>query len=408
MTDLSVTQPKAIQTTLWNYLAWGLLAGFSAGVAFPLVFSLFPALFGLISAGLLYFTGKHRIKIDKTLFLWVIALSILCITSVLWAYNPDGTLKRAVKVSALLLLSLPFLFVLKDMPYSARQVFIRWMPIALIFQTVIVIIELYYNFPLYRYVFDYSEKIIPSHILNKHAGTLVMLFPFGLYFALLGKRYIVAALLTLVSLVLLYRTDSQAAQLAFLIGVLAYPACRMVPRLFTASVFAFTVFLLAAMPFLSPLAFDRFAEDAHNKSEIMRQASTEMRLENYDFISRKIMERPLTGFGMDSTRYITFDTEKKFYPFDVIMHPHNISLQLWIEFGVFGVALFIIFAAFLYRAMRHNNLRDQALLMTVYCIAVVFLMVSWSIWASWLVGLMVALGGLCLLSRNLADPEFSG
>lgn len=407
MTDITnpATSATVSSSLLWNCLAWGLLAGLSAGVVFPLIFSLLPALFGLIASGLLYFSAGHRIKISKKLLLWMIALGILCFASTIWAYNPEGTLKRAVKVSALLLLSLPFIFVLKEMPDSARRILIRFLPLSLIAQGVIVIIELYYNFPLYRLISGLGDQVIPSHILNKHTATMVMLFPFGFYFALLGRRYILAVLLSVVTLILFFRTDSQAAQLAFLVGIMAYPACRFLLRLFTAGVFAFTVFLLAAMPFLSPIAFDKFADDIRENGQIMRQASMEMRLENYDFISRKIMEKPLTGFGMDSTRYMRFETEQKFHPSDMVMHPHNMALQVWIEFGALGVAFFSAFAIFLYGLIRNNNLRDRCLIMTVFCIATVFLMVSWSIWASWLTGLMLALAGLCLFSRNMPDQS---
>ncbi|MCP5916017.1 hypothetical protein NL317_28775, partial [Klebsiella pneumoniae] len=89
-------------------------------------------------------------------------------------------------------------------------------------------------------------------------------------FSLSNKRFITALLLSLVSLVILFKTDSQAAQLAAIVGVLAYALCKVIPRLFIPAVFAFAIFLLVAMPFIAPIAFDKFAEGIHEKGQITR------------------------------------------------------------------------------------------------------------------------------------------
>lgn len=386
--------------SLWNYLMWALLLFTSFGVVYPLSFGFMPILYGLLCTALLYFVAKKRININRHLLYAFIGLIILFFSSSLWAYNAEETISRSIKVSILLLGSLPLIGVLAAAPESSRQIFIKWFPVSLILQASIVSIELYYNFPLYRLFTGVDDIGIPTHILNKHAGTLIMLLPFGLFFSLSNKRFMTVAILSLVTLILLFKTDSQAAQLAVIIGLLAYALCKVMPRLFIPGVFAFAIFILVAMPFMAPVAFDKFAEGIHENGKISRQASSDMRLENYDFISKKIMEKPVTGFGMDATRFMTFETEKKFFPSDTIMHPHNMALQVWIEFGVIGIVTFSGLFVFLYLCIQRSNPHDRCLFVTVFCVAIVFLMVSWSIWASWFVGLLLFLIGLSALSRS--------
>jgi O-antigen ligase len=54
------------------------------------------------------------------------------------------------------------------------------------------------------------------------------------------------------------------------------------------------------------------------------------RLEIWEFVSRKLIEHPILGWGLDASRS---------FPGAVPLHPHDTPLQLWFELGVPGVLL---------------------------------------------------------------------
>ena len=67
----------------------------------------------------------------------------------------------------------------------------------------------------------------------------------------------------------------------------------------------------------------------------------------WSFSKQKILERPLFGHGIFSSRdigdqYKILDNVNQILP-AIPLHPHNNILQIWLELGVVGIILFYIF-----------------------------------------------------------------
>jgi O-antigen ligase len=76
------------------------------------------------------------------------------------------------------------------------------------------------------------------------------------------------------------------------------------------------------------------------------------RLEIWSFVCRHIAQRPVLGWGLDSSRAIPGGTDltpegRPWLP----LHPHNAPLQLWLELGAPGAVLFALFAARVWLAL---------------------------------------------------------
>jgi O-antigen ligase len=145
---------------------------------------------------------------------------------------------------------------------------------------------------------------------------------------------------------------SATAQLAVLVGGAAYLLTSWMPRLAKPALAVVTL-ALVAMPLivlaLPPVGQVASAGPAVSHSGLHR-------LVIWRFVAERIAERPLLGWGFDSARAIERShgevsvqlarpdaqgrTELIFY--EVLpLHPHNMSLQIWLETGLIGVMLIV-------------------------------------------------------------------
>lgn len=71
--------------------------------------------------------------------------------------------------------------------------------------------------------------------------------------------------------------------------------------------------------------------------------TTLSRLEIWDAVGKRILQRPFQGWGLDGVEHRGLPAIKNiFFPGDYVHHPHNAAMQVWIDFGLAGpVALSI-------------------------------------------------------------------
>ena len=206
------------------------------------------------------------------------------------------------------------------------------------------------------------------------------------------KLYLALAVLGL--LVTILQSGSASALLGLVAGLAVW---GLYSRYSRAMVRVLTVGLpiaVLAMPvFIYPLA--------NNPEPIVRSIpnfpnSFIHRLLIWDFTLERVAERPVLGWGLDTSRAIPGGTDLRPIHFvvpwsdkpithpdqNLPLHPHNAVLQIWLELGLIGVAAFM-FA--LWRLLRtqltaHRNSGPMAGFivgaMAIYCVAY-GLMQSW-------------------------------
>lgn len=376
-----------------------LLAGMAIGLFSPLLFAGIPPLFGLIGYGL-YYRAEQRFPAFDYGVMWAgLAVCALLFTGSFWSVTPDASVERAFKLAPLILLSCLAINLCRDLSPHHVRFFEKWAALPLIFAAAILYIELSFNYPLRRFFGQIpAETYLSRADVNKHVGTLILLVPVVLALALRARSIIWPVLLMIMSGMVLSATESQSAQLSAFVMIFSVPLLILMPKAAPVLVFGLTAFFILFMPWIGPVAFDAFAEPLAQKQSVLGQANMSMRLENWDFLSRRIHENPWTGFGLDSTRAMVFDTDQLYFKGNTIVHPHNLALQIWIEFGVGGAVAALGFLLFLYRRLAALPLRARIIPFAVFCGGMVFLMVSWSIWASWLDGLILWLAALLTLA----------
>lgn len=161
----------------------------------------------------------------------------------------------------------------------------------------------------------------------------------------------------------------------------------------------------------APLSFARL-ERLPGLGEIADtvKVSAGHRLLIWSFAGDRIAERPLTGWGLDSSRAIPGGGDpiragESWMP----LHPHNAALQLWLELGVPGVVLFALLVALAWYALasapwpRLFAAAAGGALTTglVGCFA------TYGIWQEWWLGTLWFSLFLILVMAQAARPRLS-
>ncbi|MDR3449072.1 MAG: O-antigen ligase family protein [Alphaproteobacteria bacterium] len=169
----------------------------------------------------------------------------------------------------------------------------------------------------------------------------VVIFAFPLFAGLwgMGRKKtaygLAAALLFPASL-----TESHTAKLALIAGA-ACTAAAFYRPVAVRQALAFFACLLAGWPFYAQYAF------THARASVEKMHSSfAHRVEIWDYLSYRIAERPLFGWGLGTTHLLDFKNPNGLlyrYADGHAPHAHNFITGLWVETGAIGLMLGFIF-----------------------------------------------------------------
>ena len=193
-----------------------------------------------------------------------------------------------------------------------------------------------------------------------------------------------AWILPAAALAVLPALESGAAQLAMICALGAGAVTAWRPGATRAILPAAAVLGILAMPLVTgSQAFrDRFAARD-------LPVSVWHRAEIWAFAARHVAARPLTGWGLDTTRELPgaadlVDGKPEYRP----MHTHNNPLQLWLELGAVGALLGAAAAVLAARAAAAARLDMPARLGAVaaLCAALAICATGFGMWQGWWMG----------------------
>ncbi len=130
---------------------------------------------------------------------------------------------------------------------------------------------------------------------------------------------------------------SETVQFGLPIAMVVYLLARLAPKIMTHVVFGSTALLLCVIPWLvqywvviAPGLALPGAKNFLNRAEI------------WDATARKALESPWIGHGIDSVRYLqNLELRQVYLKYEQIVHPHNVFIQIWVDLGIVGVALWL-------------------------------------------------------------------
>ena len=312
-------------------------------------------------------------------------LIALMASSALWSVNPEASFERSLKASALIVTGFALLGVGQRCPTHV------WRECAFLLPLLVWVIGFA---ALLNIHFGASDSLIETN-----SAVFTMALPLALYLSWKSRSVLLFTAILLLAMAMFILVPSQICQLV-LLGILiaAFGSLSFLEKITRRTAFFVIAFLIFMMPWIAPTLFDFLATR-------MGHSTFALQVGNWDFLARKIIENPLIGFGMDSTRHMAFDTDTLYIHDNHIKQPHNLGLQFWIEFGVFGAAWVITFLSYLYVCLRQLSLARRRLAFLTFLSVIMFLMASWSIWTSWLLAFIFYLTALCVLAAKTSnDP----
>ncbi|HEX7966617.1 MAG TPA: O-antigen ligase family protein [Stellaceae bacterium] len=224
--------------------------------------------------------------------------------------------------------------------------------------------------------------------------TLLLLAAWPAAAALIVRRARWAlAVLAIAVGITLYQFDSRSAFLAALIGLAALAAAWRLPRLVAVALVGGVALIAVAFPLVAPGGPG--IERVHEAAPMLRQSAIH-RLVIWRFVSDRIAERPLLGWGMDASRALPggqepagdiapeldMDIAAEALP----LHPHDAALQWRVELGAPGALLCIAaLGVVLWRIAADRSMATPHRALALGCAgaALTIAMLSFGAWQAW-------------------------
>jgi O-antigen ligase len=294
-----------------------------------------PLLFGLagLSALIVGLESRRLPALDKPVALLALLFVLLCAAGLFDTFSPRISRERVgqmagISVGCLLLLA---------MPVAERQ---AGKLISLLFWAValgvaILGIDTALDFPLQHILGGDAVNIGTKY--NRGLIALVILtWPLAANLVARGERgkvRLLIAFVLLASLIGLSATGLAALLAGFFVWLVASKA----PRFATIAVGAGVSFLALALPLLMRIA----SGERGNLASVVKSSGIH-RLEIWDYMSARILERPLTGWGLGVAKVVPIQASELatyLYADATGIYPHNQWIELWLETGLPGVML---------------------------------------------------------------------
>jgi O-antigen ligase len=312
--------------------------------------------------------------------------------SALWSVAPDHSLRKAGELSAFAIGGMALLLGAQKISAAGRARIAIAILSGLLIALVTIGFETISNGALGNLIFGPSEnRLTPLSHLNR-AASLLSIFSW-ITVALLWRRLPVVAIAALIAVTfgVLVLLDPSTPVLAFAFAGMVFVSARRWPGASGIALAAIVFALFVGAP---------FAESVSNgvsnllDSVGFTESTIRHRLDIWAFVSERVAGRPLTGWGLDSSRaipggqaLITNDAGEtpNLLATRLPLHPHNATLQFWVELGLPGalMAALIVSSTILAAARVANDFAVRGALLAAITAALVVSQMSFGIWQGW-------------------------
>jgi exopolysaccharide production protein ExoQ len=278
--------------------------------------------------------------IDRQLGLLAAAFAAWCWASVAWSIDPTGSAAAALQMTAILAGSLIFLASPRLTGDAADRLF-NVLFFATLTGGVIFIGDRALGYPIQSAFMGHSLAPVATKY-NRGLDHLVLIaWPQLAYSARRGDwrgGLLLAVAVTTIEAI----GFSLAGQVGIMAGLAVLVLAHWRPRLAAPAIAGGTILLVAGLPFgLRVLAEHRATLAPYLKPSGLH------RLEIWDFMTARVLEHPLPGWGFGIAGRLTISPEELSH--FVIQHeqgifPHNQWLGVWVETGAPGAAIALGFA----------------------------------------------------------------
>lgn len=356
-------------------------------------------------------------------FIYFLPLLLVGLSSSLWSLESSLSAKLALKLTLLVATGCVAIAAVAQLSSATIGVLRQAIHLGVFLAASLLLFEVATSSWLYRMVRGFSwEQVIfePTGGINLNAPiksgiTVISIFVWCLFVN--TRRGVVAAVAAFILiLVLAWAFGANATLVALPLGLVAALAARLALR--PVLIFIAITFCLVAM--LSPFVTQMVLKDV-TPSTISSQVgagplpiSGMNRLITWKFTSQKIMEKPVLGWGLRTSRALPgggkkYDITKTpengrqhliIRDFFIPLHPHNQFLQIWLELGALGALLFAATGGLLIiRIVKsEKEIRHSQWVVGAVVTLIIYNQISFGVWQNWWIAGQFMTIGLMLIT----------
>jgi exopolysaccharide production protein ExoQ len=313
-------------------------------------------------------------------------LAALALLSCLWSIDLSLSLDRSVRLVG----EIAFGFVLIASARTLDAQAKNRLGLALACGILLTVLLILGDFAVGHLMFKLVKAKSPTlNHLDRGVTTLaVLVWPAALLLRASGLRMLMLIVLAAV-LVATLAMKSDSSKVGLLFASLAAAAIWWQPRLTGATLRIAVPLLVVILP-LGALALPPPERLMEHRRELKNSALH--RLIIWQFTGRHIAERPLLGWGMETSRALPggdvhYDlVDGGGYVTQMVslsLHPHNAILQVWVELGAGGALISALLLAMSARWVTSLPRGDAALATGALITTLTIALLSFGIWQSW-------------------------
>jgi len=358
------------------------LAVYLSGFLTPLLI-----LMALAILGLSFRPNARRLKISWIGAAFFGAIALWGVVTAFWSVAPERSLSQAFDLISLGACGMVLLAGARDLKPHERSLLGPALLAGMGIATLFIAIEVATDLATYHlYSSSWGVGSPDNTIFNRWTTVFALLVWPVLLWIEPRHRFRIAATVFVLSLVVLAQLENAASLLALLLGTLVFLPSLRFPKRVAIALICLTMAGTALAPWL-PLLLP----DPKKIWVAMPNLPTSAihRIYIWRFVAERIEERPLLGWGLDTSRNIPDRTrliQNVGEGSDILpLHPHNAAMQWWLETGLVGAVICSLFMVWLFvmvlrrRMARYSNAVFNGAMVT----GIVAASLSYGIWQAW-------------------------
>lgn len=284
--------------------------------------------------------------------------------SIFWSVNPDDSIEQVLMFVLIFPLSMLIIqYYSTNYKVNNKKFFIALLcGISLVL--IAANIETYTNLSLSKFIYDlkgkeYNSVNLNFSKLNQGLSYLAMMtWPVVAVCFVNGYRKTGIILFFLIFMTTI-KLDNQSATLSLIASSVALIIVSYLGKkgLKLLSVFSIILIIFITM-------FVRFidSEKAYEKVPNIANFAAEQRLYIWTYSAKRANEKPVLGWGINSSRHFPVPEKDYLHGYKpaIPMHPHNNVLQVWLESGYIGVALYLALIISIFTRIDKISKDDRA------------------------------------------------
>ncbi len=338
----------------------------------------------------------------------VCAILALSLCSALWAVDAGEVLGRTVKTLPVLIGLVLMVCAAQGMDKDGLRAGMKFLPFVFIVTSLLMAADYIFDFPIYRMLNAIPEtQKMNASFLNRGLIVLALVLFAAIGVASeFGKHkwmWMAACLLSFMAAA--FQGSSQSAQLGMVAGLFCMAVFPMQNKWVWRAVPVLIALLLFSLPWIAHAAFI-YADDVDASSWLGKGgAYGAQRLEIWHFIAQAIFAHPWFGYGTEAARVMTFDSQERFFDSNTVLHPHNFGMQVWLEFGAFGIALTCIMFAWIVRMIERVAMPQRRFVFAGFAASFAVACTAYGMWQGWWLGLLTLVVAYMVMMQRIQEDR---